>query len=86
MIEAVPLTGQRILVVDDEADIVALIVYHLAKAGYRISTAATGLDALDAALRERPALIVLDLMLPGLSGYEVLEQLRGSEPTRGLVC
>jgi len=82
--EAAPPTGQRILVVDDEADIVALIVYHLAKAGYRISTAATGLDALDAALRERPALIVLDLMLPGLSGYEVLEQLRGSEPTKGV--
>jgi len=82
--EAVSPTGQRILVVDDEADIVALIVYHLAKAGYRISTAATGLDALDAALRERPALIVLDLMLPGLSGYEVLEQLRGSEPTKGV--
>ena len=84
MTEAASPTGQRILVVDDEADIVALIVYHLAKAGYRISTAATGLDALDAALRERPALIVLDLMLPGLSGYEVLEQLRGSEPTKGV--
>ena len=84
MTEAASPTGQRILVVDDEADIVALIVYHLAKAGYRISAAATGLDALDAALRERPALVVLDLMLPGLSGYEVLEQLRGSEPTKGV--
>jgi two-component system phosphate regulon response regulator PhoB len=82
--EAVSPTGQRILVVDDEADIVALIVYHLAKAGYRVSTAATGLDALDAAMRERPALIVLDLMLPGLSGYEVLEQLRASEATKAV--
>ena len=74
--------GQRILVVDDEPDIVALIVCHLAKAGYRVSTAAMGGDALDAAHREQPALIVLDLMLPDISGYDVLEQLRASEATQ----
>jgi two-component system, OmpR family, phosphate regulon response regulator PhoB len=77
-------SGQRILVVDDEPDIVALIVYHLAKAGYRVSTAATGSDGLEAARRERPALVILDLMLPGLSGYDVLEQLRAAEPTQGI--
>jgi two-component system phosphate regulon response regulator PhoB len=71
-----------VLVVDDEADIVALVAYHLAKSGYRVSTASSGTDALDAARRERPALVVLDLMLPGMSGYEVLEQLRGSDATR----
>ena len=76
-----PVTGERILVVDDEADIVALVAYHLAKAGYRVSTAASGLDALAAAREERPALVVLDLMIPGLSGLEVLEQLRASEAT-----
>ena len=76
--------GQRILVIDDEPDIVALIVYHLAKAGYRVSTAATGSDGLEAARREHPALIILDLMLPGLSGYDVLEQLRAAEPTKGV--
>jgi two-component system phosphate regulon response regulator PhoB len=76
--------GQRILVVDDEPDIVALIVYHLAKAGYRVSTASTGADGLEAAKRERPALVVLDLMLPEMSGYEVLEQLRASDATRGV--
>jgi two-component system phosphate regulon response regulator PhoB len=79
-----PASGERVLVVDDEADIVALVAYHLAKSGYRVSTAATGPDALEAARRERPALIVLDLMLPGLSGYEVLEQLRASDTTRGV--
>ena len=73
--------GQRILVVDDEPDIVALIAYHLAKAGYRVSTATTGSDALETARRERPALIVLDLMLPEMSGYEVLEQLRADKAT-----
>ena len=76
--------GDRVLVVDDEPDIVALVVYHLAKTGYRVSSAAAGPDALAIARRERPALIVLDLMLPGLSGFEVLEQLRVDEATRGI--
>ena len=76
--------GDRVLVVDDEPDIVALVVYHLAKTGYRVSSAAAGPDALAIARRERPALIVLDLMLPGLSGFEVLEQLRHDEATRGI--
>jgi two-component system, OmpR family, phosphate regulon response regulator PhoB len=75
-------TGERILVVDDEADIVALVAFHLVKAGYRVSTASTGPEAIAAARQERPALIVLDLMLPGASGYDVLEQLRGQAATR----
>ena len=74
----------RILVVDDEPDILALVTYHLAKAGYRVSTAATGADALRAAREERPALLVLDLMLPGTSGFEVIEQLRANESTRDI--
>jgi two-component system, OmpR family, phosphate regulon response regulator PhoB len=76
--------SERVLVVDDEADIVALVAYHLAKAGYRVSTATTGPDAVAAARAERPALVVLDLMLPGLSGYDVLESLRADEVTRGI--
>jgi two-component system phosphate regulon response regulator PhoB len=79
-----PTGGERILVVDDEADIVALVAYHLAKAGYRVSTAANGSDALASARQERPALVVLDLMLPGLSGYDVLEQMRAAEATRDI--
>jgi two-component system phosphate regulon response regulator PhoB len=75
-------SGERVLVVDDEPDIVALVAYHLAKAGYRVSTAATGPDALRAAREERPALVVLDLMLPGMSGFDVLEKLRAHDATR----
>jgi two-component system phosphate regulon response regulator PhoB len=75
---------ERILVVDDEADIVALVVYHLAKEGYRVSSASSGTEALETARRERPALIVLDLMLPGLSGFDVLEQLRADASTAGI--
>lgn len=76
--------GERVLVVDDEPDIVALVAYHLAKAGYRVSTAANGSEAVEAARRERPVLLVLDLMLPGVSGYDVLQQLRADDRTRGV--
>jgi len=72
----------RILVVDDEPDITALVAYHLAKTGYRVSTATNGADALRSAREERPDIVVLDLMLPGLSGYEVLAELRKRDETR----
>jgi two-component system phosphate regulon response regulator PhoB len=75
-------SAEHILVVDDEPDIVALVAYHLARAGYRVSTASSGTEALALARSDRPALIVLDLMLPGISGYEVLEHLRADERTR----
>jgi two-component system phosphate regulon response regulator PhoB len=75
-------TGERVLVVDDEADIVALVAYHLAKSGYRVSTASSGSEALEAVRKDRPSLIVLDLMLPGMSGYEVLEQIRSDDAVR----
>ncbi len=77
-----PPSADRVLVVDDEPEIVALVAYHLAKAGYRVATASSGQDAIDQTRRERPALIVLDLMLPGMSGFDVLEQLRTDEGTR----
>ncbi len=77
-----PAIKPRVLVVDDEPDITALVVYHLAKNGYRVSTAATGQEALDAAQEERPDVVVLDLMLPGISGYDVLQELRRREETR----
>ena len=74
--------SHRILVVDDEPDITALVAYHLAKAGYRVSTAANGADALKAAAEHRPDIVVLDLMLPGLSGLDVLQTLRKQDETR----
>ena len=72
----------RILVVDDEPDITALVAYHLATAGYRVSTAANGTDALKSAREERPDIVILDVMLPGASGYDVLAELRRREETR----
>ena len=75
-------SAEHILVVDDEPDIVALVAYHLARAGYRVTTASSGTEALTLARSDCPALLVLDLMLPGISGYEVLERLRADERTK----
>ena len=66
----------RILVVEDERDIAALVAYHLTKEGYRVRTAEGGVEALEGVNAERPDLVLLDLMLPGFSGYEVLGELR----------
>jgi len=74
--------SHRVLVVDDEADITALVAYHLAKAGLRVSTAGNGSDALKAAREERPDVVVLDLMLPGVAGLDVLAELRSRPETR----
>jgi two-component system phosphate regulon response regulator PhoB len=73
--------AERVLVVDDEPDIVALVAYHLAKSGYTVSTATSGPEGLAVARRDKPSIIVLDLMLPGLSGLEVMEELRGDATT-----
>jgi two-component system phosphate regulon response regulator PhoB len=78
----VSVAEERVLVVDDERDITALVAYHLARAGYRVTTAASGTDALKAIVAEPPDLIVLDLMLPGRSGLELLDELRAREDTR----
>lgn len=76
--------SHRILVVDDEPDITALVAYHLVKSGYRVSTAASGIEAIRSAREERPDVVVLDLMLPGMSGYDVLAELRERAETRNI--
>ena len=75
------MSGERILVVDDEPDILSLLVYQLSREDYRISTAVDGRSAVSTALEDRPDLIVLDLMLPGMDGYQVLRTLREDERT-----
>jgi two-component system, OmpR family, phosphate regulon response regulator PhoB len=66
----------RILVVEDERDIAALIAYHLTREGYRVRTAEGGAEALEVVATDRPDMLVLDLMLPNFSGYEVLAEVR----------
>jgi len=65
-----------ILVVDDEPAIVDVLTYNLKKAHYRVLVARDGLSAVEIAKKERPDLIVLDLMLPGMDGLEVCSSLR----------
>ncbi len=74
----------QILVVDDEPDILSVLVYHLSREGYRVTTAVNGQGALTTAEAEQPDLIILDLMLPGMDGYEVLQRLRGAAGTRSM--
>ncbi len=74
----------HILVVEDEPDISALIAYHLARESYRVRTAASGGEALRAIEVEKPDLVLLDLMLPGISGLDVLREIRRTEAWQGL--
>ncbi len=67
---------RRILVVDDEQKILDVVASYLAKAGYAVTGAAAGLEALEAFDRDKPDLVILDLMLPDLSGEEVCRRLR----------
>lgn len=71
--------GRKILLVDDEAVLLETIAYNLEQAGYQVLTAADGASALEAAHREKPDLIILDLMLPVVDGLEVCRQLRREE-------
>ncbi|MEZ2458036.1 response regulator [Salinicoccus roseus] len=66
----------KILVVDDEPSIVTLMKFNLEKAGYEVITAEDGRQGLDLSLTEKPDLIVLDLMLPGMDGMDVCKTLR----------
>jgi two-component system phosphate regulon response regulator PhoB len=75
---------QRILVLEDEADIAALIAYQLTREGFRVETAANGDQALSSIGREVPDLLVLDRMLPGTSGDDILRILRRDAATQGL--
>lgn len=72
---------QTILVIEDEKDLAELIAFNLEKEGYRTLTAFDGTDGLEAARREMPDLILLDLMLPGIMGMEVCKTLKKSEKT-----
>ncbi len=65
-----------VLVVDDEVNMVDALRYVLTKEGFRVETASNGLEAVEVARRLRPELVVLDLMLPDLSGFEVCRRLR----------
>jgi DNA-binding response OmpR family regulator len=76
--------GPLILVADDDEDILMLLSFHLERAGYEVVQARTGTEALEAAIARRPVLAVLDVMMPGLDGFEVTRELRADDRTRSM--
>lgn len=73
---------KRILIVEDEKDIIEMIRYNLEKDHYNVLAADKGKEAILLAKRERPDLIILDLMLPDIDGFEVCKLLKNNELTR----
>jgi len=76
--------GANILVVDDDPEIVAMLQTRLTHRGYNVSTANDGNRALELAKRERPDLVLLDVMMPGKSGWEVARALKQDPLTQGI--
>lgn len=70
------MSGELILLVDDEANIVELARLYLEREGFRIASTGDGAKAVEAVKKENPALVVLDIMLPALDGYEVCKRVR----------
>ena len=68
--------SRRILVVDDEPRMVRFVRMNLELEGYQVSTASNGLEALDKVREEIPDLVILDIMMPEMDGYETLERIR----------
>jgi DNA-binding response OmpR family regulator len=73
--------SKKILVVDDNIDSIMILRSILESQGFQVFTAQNGPDALDAVSRERPDLILLDVMMPQMSGIEVLERLKTTHAT-----
>jgi two-component system, OmpR family, phosphate regulon response regulator PhoB len=75
---------QKILIVEDERDIADLVGFNLERAGYSVLKAHDGITGTEVAIRERPDLVILDLMLPGKDGYGVFKELRRDSRSRDI--
>ena len=76
--------NEKILVVEDDPSALRLVQYTLEHEGYQVLTATNGLVGLKKAQSEEPDLIILDVMLPGMDGFEICHRLRGEPQTAGL--
>ncbi len=74
----------RIVVIEDERDLQKVLAYNLEREGYQVTAAHGGQDGLKRVREERPALVILDLMLPDLSGLEVMKALKQDAATRAI--
>lgn len=78
--------GRRLLVVDDDADIRELLSTQLSAIGYEVTTAADGVEALDLANRDRPDLMIVDVMMPGLDGFQLVQTILDQPFTSDIPC
>src|SRR5215831_6631810 len=69
--------ARKVLIADDEPDILEILKYNLSREGYEVFTAKNGDEAVEKARRTQPDLVVLDIMMPGKTGVEVCQILRG---------
>ena len=76
--------SQRIVIADDEPNLVIPLEYMLRREGYEVTVARDGQEALDAIARVRPQLVLLDVMMPRKSGFDVCQVLRADEVNREL--
>src|SRR5262245_36453885 len=77
-------TAGRALVVEDETDVAELIRYHLSREGYEVSVVASGTEALRVARETVPDLILLDIMIPQLNGWEICRRIKQEPETRAI--
>lgn len=75
---------RKILIVDDEPFMLRLIQHHLENAGYQMIKARNGREAVEAAIRENPCLVVMDAMMPNMDGLTALRQLKQEPSTRDI--
>jgi DNA-binding response OmpR family regulator len=84
VVELRAMAKTRIMLVEDEQDIATLVARRLRREGYEVTTADDGAEGLKCIQRDRPDLLLLDLMLPGIDGLEITRQLKGSPATAGI--
>ena len=75
------MADEKVLIVDDEEHIVELLQFNLVNAGYKVITANNGLDALKKVIENKPDLLLLDLMLPGMDGLDVCKEIKRDKET-----
>lgn len=73
---------EKILIVDDEEHILELLKFNLLNAGYDVFTASDGIDAVKVAKTEKPSLVLLDLMIPGMDGFDVCKEIKRDNDLR----
>lgn len=78
------MADEKVLIVDDEEHILELLRFNLSNSGYKVMTANNGIDALKIANEFKPSLMLLDLMLPGMDGFDVCKEIKRNKETQSI--